>query len=155
MHKSIRLLIVSALIVLPGAGIAGERFDGKWDTTLTCPDKGKTSGYTWKFVSTIKNGVLHGDRGTAGQPGWFALDGKVGDEGAAKLSGDGIVMSREYARGVFTSKGSDYSYNVKATFKATQGSGVRDEGLGIVGRPCTFEFVKQSGAWQAAGTATQ
>ncbi len=145
MHKSTRLLIVLVLVCFPGTGIAGERFDGKWDTTLTCPDKGKTSGYTWNFMSTIKDGVLHGERGTAGQPGWFSLDGKVGDDGAAKLSGNGIVMSKEYARGVFTGKGSEYSYNVKATFKETTGSGVRDEGLGIVGRPCTFEFVKQVG----------
>ena len=38
---------------------------------------------------------------------------------------------------------STYGYNIKAQFKETQGSGVRDEGLGIVGRPCTFDFVKQ------------
>ena len=151
MYRSIRLLIVSALIVLPGAGIAGERFDGKWDTTLTCPDKGKTSGYTWKFLSTIMDGVLHGERGTAGQPGSFALDGKVGDDGAAKLTGNGIVMSRQYARGVFAAKGEDYSYNVKVQFKEATGSGVRDEGLGIVGRPCTFEFAKQTGGSQPAG----
>ena len=155
MHNAVRLLIFSAFIVLPGAGIAGERFDGKWDTTLTCPDKGKTSGYTWKFVSTIKDGVLHGERGAAGQPGSFTLDGKVGDDGTAKLSGDGIVMSKEYARGVFTGKGSEYTYNVKATFKETTGSGVRDEGLGIVGRPCTFEFVKQAAGSHPAGGPAQ
>jgi hypothetical protein len=79
------------------------------------------------------------------------LDGKVGEDGAAKLTGDGIVVSRQYARGVFAAKGEDYSYNVKATFKEATGSGVRDEGLGIVGRPCTFEFVKQSGAGPGTG----
>jgi len=30
----------------------------------------------------------------------------------------------------------------KTQFKETEGEGSRNEGLGIVGRPCTFEFVK-------------
>jgi hypothetical protein len=151
MDAFIRIVVVAAVIALPGAGMAGERFDGKWDTTLTCPDKGKTLGYTWHFVSTISDGVLHGERGAAGQPGSFSLDGKIGDDGAAKLTGNGIVMNREYARGVFAAKGEEYSYSVKVQFKETAGSGVRDEGLGIVGRPCTVHFVKQSGVGQAVG----
>jgi hypothetical protein len=53
------------------------------------------------------------------------------------------VNSRKYARGVFTTQGSEYSYTVKAQIKDTEGTGTRDEGLGIVGRPCTFDFVKQ------------
>jgi hypothetical protein len=78
------------------------------------------------------------------------LDGKVGDDGAAKLTGDGLVASRQYARGIFASKGEEYSYNIKVQFKDAQGSGVRDEGLGIVGRPCTVEFAKQTGSSKGA-----
>ena len=40
-------------------------------------------------------------------------------------------------------QGEDYSYNVKVQFKETEGTGTRDEGLGVIGRPCTFEFSKQ------------
>ena len=143
MRKAIRLSVVCVLMLMPGVLLAAEKFDGNWLTTLTCPDKGKTEGYTWKFPSVIKDGVYHGERGTAGQPGYLSIDGKISDDGTAKLSANGIVASRQYARGVFTSQGSNYSYNIKAQFKETEGTGTRDEGLGIVGRPCTFDFVKQ------------
>jgi hypothetical protein len=34
-------------------------------------------------------------------------------------------------------------YNIKAQFKEATGTGIRDQGLGIVGRPCTFDLAKQ------------
>jgi hypothetical protein len=138
-------------MLLPGVLPAAEKFDGNWLTTLTCPDKGKTEGYTWKFPAVIKDGAFRGEHGAAGQPGYLLIEGKIGDDGAAKLSANGIVASRQYARGVFTSQGSNYSYSIKARFKETEGTGVRDEGLGIVGRPCTFDFVKQQAASQTGG----
>jgi hypothetical protein len=130
-------------VFLPGLLIAAEHFEGKWMTTLTCPSKGNTEGYTWTFPSVIENGNLKGERGTAGQPGYLLIEGPVKEDGTAKLSANGIVASRKYARGVFAHEGENYSYNIKATFKEATGSGIRDEGLGIVGRPCTFDFVKQ------------
>jgi hypothetical protein len=141
--KAVRFIGVSALLLLPGILIAGERFDGNWTTTLTCPAKGSTEGYTWKFAGAIKDGSFRAEHGTAGEPGYLLLEGPVKDDGSAKLAASGIVASRQYARGVFAAKGEDYSYNVKAQFKETEGTGKRDEGLGIVGRPCTFDFVKQ------------
>jgi hypothetical protein len=51
----------------------------------------------------------------------------------AKLSANGIVASRQYARGVFAHKGESYSYDVKAQFKETEGTGTKSQGLGIVG----------------------
>jgi len=79
----------------------------------------------------------------SGEPGYLLIEGKIAADGSVKLSATGIVVSRKYARGVFAHKGEEYSYNIKAQFKETEGSGVRDQGLGIVGRPCTFDFVKQ------------
>jgi hypothetical protein len=153
MQKAVRLLVVSALILLPGTSIAGERFDGNWQTKLTCPPKGNTEGYTWQFPSVIQNNNFHGERGTAGQPGYFTLDGKIKEDGSAKLSANGIVVSRKYARGVFARQGEDYGYDVKAQFKETEGTGARNEGLGVVGRTCTFEFVKQQAASPSASPA--
>ena len=121
----------------------GARFDGKWLTKLTCPPKGNTEGYTWQFASVIENSNFRGERGTAGDPGYLLIEGKIATDGSAKLSATGLVASRKYARGVFTHKGEDYSYNIKANFQETEGTGTRDTGLGIVGRPCTFDFVKQ------------
>ncbi|MGO9340218.1 MAG: hypothetical protein ACLPY1_22210 [Terracidiphilus sp.] len=143
MRKSVRIFIVLSLILLPGVLRAGEHFDGKWLTKMTCPPKGNTEGYTWQFPSDITNGNFHGEHGTAGQPGYLLIEGKIKDDGTAKLSANGLVASRKYGTGVFTTQGSDYSYDIKAQFKDAEGTGMRDKGLGIVGRPCTFDFVKQ------------
>jgi hypothetical protein len=120
------------------------RFDGQWVTKLTCPAKGNTEGYTWQFPSVIQNSNFHGEHGTAGEPGYLLIEGKIADSGSAKLSANGIVASRKYARGVFAHKGEEYSYDIKAQFNETKGDGTKSAGLGIVGRACTFEFVKQS-----------
>jgi hypothetical protein len=37
------------------------------------------------------------------------IEGKIKENGSAKLSATGIVSSRKYARGVFAHKGEDYS----------------------------------------------
>src|ERR1035437_10324411 len=128
------------------AGAGGQtstRVDGKWLTKLTCPTKGSTEGYTWQFASVIQNSNFRGEDGTAGESGYLLIEGNIAEDGSAKLSATGIVASRKYARGVFAHKGEDYSYDIKAQFKETEGTGTRDQGLGIVGRPCTFEFAKQ------------
>jgi hypothetical protein len=151
MLRAVRLLAVCVLILLPATVIAGERFEGKWFTKLTCPAKGSTEGYNWQFVSVVQNSNLRGERGTAGEPGYLLIEGKIAEDGSAKLTATGIVASRKYARGVFAHKGEDYNYDVKVQFKESEGSGTRDQGLGIVGRPCTFEFVKQQETGGAAG----
>ena len=133
------------------AGTGGQsspRFDGKWLTKLSCPAKGNTEGYTWQFSSVIQNNNLRGERGTAGEPGYLLIEGKIAEDGSAKLSATGIVASRQYARGVLAHKGEEYGYNVKAKFQDTEGTGTRDTGLGIVGRPCTFDFTKQQATQQ-------
>jgi len=131
------------MIFLPAVTFATERFDGNWLTTLTCPAKGHTDGYTWKFPGVIQNGNFRAEHGTAGEGGYLLIEGPIKDDGSAKLSANGVVASRQYARGAFAHGGADYSYNIKAHFTETTGSGTRDEGLGVYGRPCTFDFVKQ------------
>ena len=136
----------SASTPAPTAGAGGQnspRFDGKWLTKLACPAKGSTEGYTWQFASVIQNNNFRGEHGTAGEPGYLLIEGKIAENGSAKLTANGIVASRKYARGVLAHKGEEYSYNIKAEFKDTEGSGTRDTGVGIIGRPCTFDFVKQ------------
>jgi hypothetical protein len=143
MRKTVRYFLVCALVILPAVSFAGERFDGKWLTTLTCPAKGNTEGYTWKIPSVVTAGNFRGERGTAGEPGYLLIEGPIADNGSAKLSANGIVASRKYARGVFAHEGEEYNYDVKAQFEETKGTGTKSQGLGIVGRTCTFEFVKQ------------
>ncbi len=143
MRKTLRFFVVCALVILPAVSFAVERFDGNWQTTYTCPAKGNTEGFTWKFPSVVTAGSLRGEHGAAGEPGYLLIEGLIKEDGSAKLSATGIVASRKYARGAFAHGGADYSFNAKAQFKDTEGSGQRDEGLGVYGRPCTFEFVKQ------------
>jgi len=140
-----RPLLVSALIVLPAATFGSSRFDGNWQTKMTCPPKGNTEGYTWQFPAVVQNSSFHGEHGTAGQPGYLLIEGAIADDGGAKLTANGIVASRDYARGVLAHQGESYSYEIKAEFKQTTGTGARNQGLGIVGRPCTFEFTKEQG----------
>lgn len=80
----------------------------------------------------------------------MVIDGKITDDGSAKLSAKGTV-EKNNAHGIFAMKGNNYSYDIKAQFDATKGTGTRNEGAGILGRPCTFEFVKQPDTPPAAG----
>jgi hypothetical protein len=134
-----------------GAGQGSPRFDGKWLTKMSCPAKGNTEGYTWQFGSVIQSSNFRGEHGTAGEGGYLLIEGKIAEDGSAKLTATGIVASRKYARGVFAHKGEEYSYNIKAQFKDAEGAGTRDAGLGIVGRPCTFDFTKQQDTNQTGG----
>ena len=143
MKKTLVLRLLAIILLMLATSFAADRFDGRWLTKLTCPPKGSTSGYTWEFPATIQNSNFIGEHGTAGEPGYLRLEGKIADNGSAKFAANGIVASRQYARGVFVHKGEDYSYDVKAVFKEAEGTGTRNEGLGIVGRSCEFEFRKQ------------
>jgi hypothetical protein len=149
--RSIRILVAIILIFLPAISFGGERFDGNWQTKMTCPPKGNTEGYTWQFPAVVQNNNFHAEHGTADQPGYLLIEGAIADNGNAKLTANGIVASRDYAKGVFAHQGESYSYDIKAQFAETTGTGTRNTGLGVVGRPCTFEFTKQPPSGPAAG----
>ncbi len=91
MRNAIRVLVVCALIYLPGILLAVEKFDGNWMTKMVCPPKGNTEGYTWVIPSTIQNSNFHGERGTAGQGGYLLIEGKIKGDGSSKLKANGIV----------------------------------------------------------------
>ena len=132
MRKTVRLMVICALMLLPGASVAGGHYDGNWMTHLACEAHGETDAYKWEFPSVIKDNNFHGQHGQEGEPGYLVIEGKIAEDGSAKLTAKGKVVNN-HAHGVFAMKGDNYSYNIKA----------RDEGAGILGRPCTFEFVKQ------------
>jgi hypothetical protein len=146
------LLLLSAsacaVALLPATPIAAEKFDGSWLTTQDCPAQGKMTELMRKIPTTIDGNTLKGEKGQAGQPGYEVIQGKIRDDGNAKLDVDGILANRANAHGLFAHKGEDYTYTVKAHFDADKGTGTRDTGLGIESRPCSFTFEKQP-----AGTA--
>jgi hypothetical protein len=127
------------LVLTPAMGwAAASRFDGVWQTTLSCPESRGGLGFSYRFASTVTNGTLHGQRGTPGQPSSFTLDGTIAPDGTASLYATGIVGGREYTPGREVERGTEYSYQVDAHFSGNAGTGTRVEG-----RPCTYDFVRQ------------
>lgn len=149
MNKGLLFGIILITLSAGGQATAG-KFDGKWNTTVTCDPKGGTLGYTLHFISTATGDVLHGERGTRGQQAYLAIDGKIANDGKAKLTASGVTAGAEYTHGPIKSEGHDYSYEVKARFTDTAGTGERSTGLGIVGRPCHWTFEKQTTGDNAA-----
>ena len=88
MRKMLFSLLFLLTMAVAGQDAAG-KFDGAWNSTVTCDPKGSSLGYTWHFVSTVTGNVLHGERGAQGQPAYLAIDGKIGDDGKAKLTANG------------------------------------------------------------------
>jgi len=136
------LLLAVMLGVLPRALAADEgaqrRFDGKWQTTVSCPNVRDALGYSHRFVSEVKDGNLRGLHGTEGEPGSLVIEGKIDADGNAKLYATGRTGSKEYVPGRDTPRGTAYNYNIEAHFKDKTGTGTRVEG-----RPCSFQFEKQ------------
>jgi hypothetical protein len=114
------------------------RFDGTWQTTVSCSAARDALGYSFRFASIVRNGVLHGLHGMAGQPGSLQLDGSIAADGTGKLYATGFINSKEYVPGRVADRGSEYNYNIDARFGALMGTGTRVEG-----RPCSYQFVKQ------------
>lgn len=144
-----RKMLLSAFLLFSLAAYpqnAANRFDGNWDTTVTCDASGSTLAYSWHFTSTVAKNVLHGEKGTEGEPAYLAIDGKINQDGSAKLKATGVTGSSQYTHGPMVKSGNDYDYEVKSQFTDTEGKGERSTGLGIYGRPCHYVFEMQAPA---------
>jgi hypothetical protein len=115
-----------------------QRFDGKWLTTVSCPAARDALGYSFQFLSTVRDGVFHGLHGTEGAPGSLQIDGTIPPDGNASLYAKGRTGSKEYVPGRDTPRGTEYGYNIEAHFDGSTGTGTRLEG-----RPCSLKFAKQ------------
>jgi hypothetical protein len=127
--------ILTASAVLPAAGDGP--FDGAWDTVLSCENTAGAMGYSFKFPSVVRDGMLHGEKGTKGKPGWLQLDGKILSDGSAKIYAEGLVGAAEVAVG-HRPAGAQYGYHIEAKFNAESGTGKRVEG-----RPCSVTFARK------------
>jgi len=138
MRHAIGLSICLALLLWSGARAEDDakRFDGTWDTTVSCTNTTGALGYSFEFPSQVKDGVLHGEKGQTGKPGWLQVDGKVLPDGSMKIYAKGLVGAKEYAVGQRPA-GSAFGYHIEGKFSPKEGSGKRVEG-----RPCEVTFVK-------------
>jgi hypothetical protein len=142
MRKTLCLLLLGAPLLAMSQTPPGQ-FDGNWTTTMACDASTHMPAYRWSFVSTITGSSLHGQHGEEGGPGYMVVDGPINADGSAKLHAKGTVQAGK--AGLVTQlKGNKYDYNIEAKFTATTGTGTRDEGAGILGRPCSFNFTKQT-----------
>jgi hypothetical protein len=135
-------LLIAAVMLLPCDSIASEktssdRFDGKWDTTLNCTPFQDAQGFTWHFVSEVKDGHLAGRYGTEGQPASLRIEGQLAEDGTGTLHATGKTGGPQYVTGNLQ-RGSNYVYDIRAEFHEGHGKGTRLEG-----RPCTYEFERQ------------
>lgn len=134
--------LLTACAPLVWAQATGAHFDGTWTTTMACEESLHMPAYQWTFPSTIANGIFHGQHGEEHGPGYLVIDGPINGDGSAKLHAKGTVQAGK--AGLVTElKGNKYDYNIEAKFTDTTGTGTRDKGAGILGRPCDFHFVKK------------
>jgi hypothetical protein len=83
--------VLGAMAALAKAESAVTAFDGTWAVTLNGheykdPNTGQTAqAYVYHFNAQVKNGLLYGERGTKGSPGWLELKGKIEADGTAHL----------------------------------------------------------------------
>jgi hypothetical protein len=147
MRKPAGLPAAIALLLLSASSIAQQstdhpdrttRFDGNWQTTVSCTAVGEALGFSWRFISVVKDGNFRGLHGTEGKPASLLVEGTIGNDGAGKLYATGHTGSKEYVPGRDTPSGTEFSYHINAQFNDRTGTGVRVEG-----RPCTYEFEKQ------------
>ncbi len=102
-------------------------FDGSWQTIVSCiaaPDG--ASGYTLRFISSVRNGVLHGERGMAGAPGFLSVDGPIAPDGSALLLATGLTNDPAYTAG-HVGPGRPVNYHLQSRFEGSHGSGTRVE----------------------------
>jgi hypothetical protein len=124
-------------LTLAAPAVPSDKFDGAWLNTVACPSFGSVRGFTYQFSGLVKDGGYHGEKGTAGERGWYKLDGRIDSDGSSAMLANGIIVASAFAAG-HSPAGNTYAYHVLANFTAANGSGKR-----IEGRVCNLTFVKQ------------
>ena len=140
MRRGPTVLSAVILMLLLNVSFAADkqRFDGNWQTTVSCEGSRGALGFSYRFMSAVKDGVFHGVHGTESQPGSLVIDGTISPDGKASLYAKGRTGSKEFVAGRDTPPGTDFGYNINAQFEGATGSGTR-----IEGRPCILKFEKQ------------
>jgi hypothetical protein len=134
-EQAAQLRILDLMLLAPAT--AAKAFDGAWLTTWTCPPAGQALGYSFQFITQVKDGAIHGTHGTPGERGSMVIDGKVETGGDAAIFGKGVVGASAFAVGG-QAAGTPFSFHGSAHFEKSTGTGKR-----IEGRICNVTFQKQ------------
>jgi hypothetical protein len=133
-------LLTALLVTLSPAIVraqGAQPFDGKWTTTVTCKSTKDSAGAA-KFVTEVRDGVLGGQTGTEGAPGFLRIDGKVTPAGVGHVYARGLSVPGDSVSGRELPPGTEYTYYILAKFEGKGGSGNRVEG-----RKCEIKFEKK------------
>jgi hypothetical protein len=92
---------------------------------------------TGHFVGRAANGVIRGESGVKGDPGWTAYDGTIESDGSTTINVDGL--SGESRTDPFhRPTGSEFSYKMVGVLDGAAGTATRDN------RDCNITLAKQS-----------
>jgi hypothetical protein len=140
MPKTLARLTACVLLsaVVAHADDAQTRFDGVWTTVVSCSAAAGALPYSYEFSSTVTNGVLYGERGVKGAPGWLQIEGRLLPDGSADLSAHGLVGKERAAIGQRPA-GTPYKYRIAAKFSENSGTGHRVES-----RTCEVSFNRKA-----------
>ena len=138
--RAVGFLTASTLLLFPAFACAQDanRFDGKWTTTVTCKTAKDPVGSSNKFVTEVRDGILGGQIGTDGAPGFLRIDGKVTPAGIGHVYAKGRSVPGDSVSGRELPPGTEYTYYILAKFEGKAGSGNRVEG-----RKCEIKFEKR------------
>ena len=130
--KSALLFAALTLLIAQTRAADTTAFDGTWSVTQRTeefknPDGSETPARIQHFLAYVKNGSMHGEHGTRGEPGWFEINGIINANGVAKLGAHGV-----------TREAGTYEYLGIARFKARHGTA-----KSFGSRISTFTFVKE------------
>jgi hypothetical protein len=124
----LRLSSILGLAVALCAGEASaqdvhaDAFDGAWAVTVDCPaSPDGDAAFFYAFNAQVAGDVIHGEHGTANQPGWLRVDGVIQASGVANLQVAGVTGSSRY--GADPAKSAPYRHPVSARFTAQHGAG--------------------------------
>jgi hypothetical protein len=113
------------------------RFDGAWNVVVFCPASESAPASALRFMAGVRNGVLHGERGSSGSRGSMTLEGTIQPDGLAHLQASGITNDADEVLGV-SPRDRSFVYEVAARFQGERGLGAR-----IDGRVCHLNFTRQ------------
>jgi hypothetical protein len=129
-----------AALKLPSSPLSAEdvrRFDGIWISTFACeatnPD---VLSFSTKFITKVKDAVLHGEKGIQGTPGWAIYDGKFEPDGTIEISVKDMTGDPKLSG---LPKGTRREWRAIGQFEGSHGNAVS-----ISARNCNFSFAKPS-----------
>ncbi|WP_187437097.1 caspase family protein [Bradyrhizobium rifense] len=112
-------------------------FDGFWDAKISCDPVGQQLGWSDRFLSTVKNGVLVGQTGREGRPGSLTYNGFIDADGTIRVTATGLSGDPKHTI-IATRPGTPVFWRAAGMLENSTGTVLRTSG-----RKCIFQFSKQ------------